>query len=53
MSYRLLPLGVAVALLWGLANLDLQSSLGFLKTRVDVGKYTDLSSVREADAKLR
>jgi NitT/TauT family transport system substrate-binding protein len=35
------------------ANMDLQRELGFLKSEIDVNKYTDLSIVKEAAAKLK
>lgn len=34
------------------ANIDLQKRLGFAKTTIDVKKYTDLSLIREAAARL-
>jgi sulfonate transport system substrate-binding protein len=35
------------------ANVDLQTELGFLKSKVDVRKYADLSEVDEAAARLK
>jgi NitT/TauT family transport system substrate-binding protein len=35
------------------ANMDLQRELGFLKTKIDVNKYTDLSIVKEAAARVK
>lgn len=35
------------------ANMDLQRELGFLKTKIDVNKYADLSIVKDAAAKLK
>jgi len=34
-------------------NLDLQTDLGFLKSKVEVAKYTDLSMVEDAAARLK
>jgi sulfonate transport system substrate-binding protein len=35
------------------ANMDLQRELGFLKSKIDVNKYTDLSIVKEAAQKVK
>jgi NitT/TauT family transport system substrate-binding protein len=35
------------------ANVDEQKQLGFLNTDIDVGKYTDLSLVKEAAARIK